>query len=158
MTNIATALKSEIARLARKEVRAEVTPLKKAAGQYRSAVAALKRQIQSLEKQLRRTRKEATRPEQEDAGAEVRHRFQAKGLATHRRKLGISAEDYGRLVGVTGQSIYKWERGGSHPRAAQVQALAGVRGIGKREALARLEQLSKEALTQKKRAPRKTKV
>jgi DNA-binding transcriptional regulator YiaG len=159
MTNIASVLKTEIARLARKEIKAEVTPLKKAASQYRSSIAALKRQIQELERQLRRKGRSqraadsAEDGDEEDGG--VRRRFRAGGLASHRRKLGLSAEDYGALVGVSGQSIYKWEQGEVRPRAAQLQALATVRGIGKREAMARLEQVA--AAAAKKRPARKRK-
>jgi DNA-binding transcriptional regulator YiaG len=159
MTNIASVLKTEIARLARKEVKAEVTPLKKAASQYRSSIAALKRQVQDLQRQLRRGSRSAPAADSaEDAEEEeggVRRRFRAGGLASHRRKLGLSAEDYGSLVGVSGQSIYKWEQGEVRPRAAQLQALAAVRGIGKREALARLEQVA--AAVVKKKAARKRK-
>ncbi len=43
--NIATALKSEISRIARKEVRAEVCALKSASLRFRSDVAVLKRRI-----------------------------------------------------------------------------------------------------------------
>jgi len=43
MANIASLLKSEISRIARKEVRAETQTLKKASAQYRSDIAALKR-------------------------------------------------------------------------------------------------------------------
>jgi DNA-binding XRE family transcriptional regulator len=149
MTNIASVLKAEIARLARKEVRAEVTPLKKAAAQYRSSIAALKRQVQTLERQVRRkggagaTASSDDEAPDEDGG--VRLRFRAGGLASHRRKLGLSAQEYGALVGVSGQSIYKWEQGEVRPRQAQLNALAAVRGIGKREALARLEQLAAAA-------------
>jgi hypothetical protein len=45
MANIATALKSEISRVARKEVRAETLQLKKQSAHYRSQIAALKRQV-----------------------------------------------------------------------------------------------------------------
>jgi DNA-binding XRE family transcriptional regulator len=159
MTNIASVLKTEIARLARKEIKAEVSPLKKAASQYRSSIAALKRQIQDLEKQLRRKSRSAHAFDsaEDDGGEEggVRRRFRAGGLASHRSKLGLSAEDYGALVGVSGQSIYKWEQGEVRPRAAQLQALAGVRGIGKREAMARLEQVA--AAAAKKKPARKRK-
>jgi hypothetical protein len=37
------------------------------------------------------------------------------------------------------QSVYNWERGQTIPRAAQVAAIAGLRSIGKREAMQRLE-------------------
>jgi DNA-binding transcriptional regulator YiaG len=159
MANIASVLKSEIARLARREVKAEVTPLKKAASQYRSSIAALKRQIQDLEKQLRqksRSERAANSPEEGGEEEGVRRRFRAGGLASHRRRLGLSAEDYGALVGVSGQSIYKWEQGEVRPRAAQLQALAAVRGIGKRQATARLEQATAAAAA-KKRPARKRK-
>ena len=62
-----------------------------------------------------------------------------KGLRSHRARLGLSAEEYGRLVGVSAQTIYSWERQTSTPRAAQRASLAAVRGLGKREAHARLE-------------------
>jgi hypothetical protein len=45
------------------------------------------------------------------------------------------------LVGVSPQSIYNWEREASHPRPEQIGKLAALRGIGKREAAARLKQL-----------------
>ena len=43
MANIASLLKTEISRVARKEVRADTVDLKKALGVYRAEIAALKR-------------------------------------------------------------------------------------------------------------------
>ena len=60
------------------------------------------------------------------------------GLRKHRAKLGISAADYARLVGVAGLTIYNWEKGRSKPQAKQLAALAAVRGLGQREAIARI--------------------
>jgi len=57
------------------------------------------------------------------------------------RRLGLSAADYARLVGVSSLTIYNWEHGKSRPRKEQLAALVAVRGIGKREALRRLELL-----------------
>jgi predicted transcriptional regulator len=68
-------------------------------------------------------------------------RFSAKGMKSHRAKLGISAGDYGRLAGVSAQSIYNYETGKATPRQAQVAALLAVRSLGKREAMARLESM-----------------
>jgi hypothetical protein len=53
MPNVASVLKSEIARVARKEVRAEIASLKKAASAYRSDIAELKRRANSLELEVR---------------------------------------------------------------------------------------------------------
>lgn len=140
MPNIANVLKAEIARVARKEVRSTVDPLKKAVVQQRQVIAALRKKIDALEKEARRTSRGAparAAPVSEN-GEEPRRRFSAGRLAKHRAKLGLSAADYGRLVGVSGQTIYKWEQGGARPRAAQLHALASVRAVSKREASARL--------------------
>jgi DNA-binding XRE family transcriptional regulator len=147
MPNIASVLKSEIARLARKEVRGETEALKKATARYRAEIAGLKRQLASLQKQVkslangRGTGKAAAPSEADDGDAGGGRRFSAKGLASHRKRLGLSAEAFGALVGVTGQSIYKWEAGKARPRASQMQAIAELRTLGKREASARLETL-----------------
>jgi DNA-binding transcriptional regulator YiaG len=37
------------------------------------------------------------------------------------------------LLGVTGQSVYKWEKGTAKPRASQMKAIAAVRQMGKKE-------------------------
>ena len=57
--------------------------------------------------------------------------------------MGLSASDFGKLIGVTGQTVYKWERETSRPRVQQVVALASIRGMGKREVQTRLEELAK---------------
>ena len=147
MPNIASVLKSEISRLARKEVRSETDSLKEASARHRSDIAALRKQIKALESQIRQLSKTGSRAaasakqsaEKEEPGERLR--FSAKGLASRRRKLGLSAEAFGALIGVTGQSIYKWETGKATPRAAQLRAIAGVRALGKREVDARLAAL-----------------
>ena len=62
--------------------------------------------------------------------------------------------DYGKLVGVSGMAIYTWEQGTTRPQKAQIVALVAVRGIGKREALVKLELLKAEA-EKAARKPRK---
>ena len=76
----------------------------------------------------------------EDAG-EGHFRFRAQGMASNRKRLKLSAEDFGLLVGAMGQSIYAWESGKSEPRPKNLAAIAALRGIGKREVTARLNQL-----------------
>ncbi len=67
-------------------------------------------------------------------------RFRVGCFATLRKKLGLSAGDMARLLGVSAQSVYHWESGKSKPRAGQLAAIAQVRKLGKREAAARLAQ------------------
>lgn len=51
MPNIATVRNSEIARVARKEVRAEVETLERVSIRHRAAIAALRRQVDALQKE-----------------------------------------------------------------------------------------------------------
>ncbi|HTP72449.1 MAG TPA: hypothetical protein VML58_09540 [Burkholderiaceae bacterium] len=145
MPNIASILKSEIARVARKEVRAETLQLKKAVGAYRSQIAMLKRRAQALEQQLRALGKRGSRaapdPAADDGGGgSGSFRFSAKGLKSHRRRLGLSAHDCGVLLGASGQSVYKWEDGKARPRAKHLPAIAALRTLGKKDAAKLLEE------------------
>lgn len=136
MPNVATILKIEITRVARKEIKAEVDALKSASNRYRSDIASLKRQVALLERELKRNSRSKDRGDasaSEDA-ADMSHRFSAKGLASHRRRLGLSAEALGKLIGVSSLSIYHWEGGKSRPRAKHLPAIAALRTLGKKQA------------------------
>jgi DNA-binding transcriptional regulator YiaG len=139
MPNIASVFKSEISRIARKESRSDVEPPRKAVAQHRSAIAAMKRQIAELERRLKQTaRAQRVRPRPEPEESNKQIRFSPQRLAAHRAKLGLSAKDYARLVGVSALSIYKWESGSTRPRSSQLPAIAAVRKLGLREAQAKL--------------------
>jgi DNA-binding transcriptional regulator YiaG len=144
MANFASILKEEISRIARKIVRAETSSMKKAVAGYRSEIAALKRRAQELERQQRR--KPAARTLGDDAAAgstdSAKTRFSAKGLASQRRRLGLSAHECGLLIGVSAQSIYNWEEGKARPRASHLPALAALRTLGKKTAASHLASLS----------------
>lgn len=146
MPNIATLLKSEITRVARKEVRAQTKGLKQAIAPYRAQIAELKRRTRELELQVKRlgrvSARAASAAPAEDA-AERNLRFSAKGLAAQRRRLGLSAQTFGALIGASGQSVYKWEEGKTRPRAKNLPAIAALRTMGKKEAAARLDALQK---------------
>jgi transcriptional regulator with XRE-family HTH domain len=145
MPNIASALKEEIARVARKVAKPESDGLKKQVAQQRSALAALKRRIDALERALASAAKggRGSAGQASNAGGEEsqseRLRFSAKGFAAQRQRLGLSAAAMGQLLGVSSLSVYKWESGKTRPRAKQIEKIASVRGLGKKEAAARLE-------------------
>ena len=146
MPNATSLLKSEIARLARKVVRADTAPLRKAVGHYRSEIAALKRRAGALEQQLRHAGKvrAPSRPPQLD-DRHAGFRFSPKGLASHRKRLGLSAEDMGKLLGASGQAVYKWESGEARPRAANMPGIAAVRSLGRRDVAKILAALENKA-------------
>ncbi len=143
MSTLVSALKHEITRLARKEVAAGTEVLRKASAQYRRDIASLKRQTNALSKQveyLERQEKKRLSKRVPVTSAEGK-RFSQRGLATHRKIVGLSGADYARLVGVSAQTIYSWEQGQSKPRVQQLAALLAVRDLGKREARKRLRLL-----------------
>lgn len=137
MTSLGSVLKNEITRLARKEIRAQIDPLKKANSAHRREIAELKRQVAMLSRQAKVASKASSKVPQENSEAPPT-RFVAKGLRSLRARLGLSAADFGKLAGASGQSIYNWESGKSVPRKSQLTVLAGLRTLGKREAQARL--------------------
>lgn len=140
MGNVAAALKSEIIRLSRKAIREHLAPLASISKAQRKEISSLKKQMSALErelKQLRRMSRSATQPA-EDRPASTKSRFTANGLRSLRARLALSAEDFGRLIGASGQSVYKWESQKATPRQAQVDKIAAIRSLGKREAVARL--------------------
>jgi DNA-binding transcriptional regulator YiaG len=138
MPNIASILKAEFARLARKEVRAATEHLRKLVVAHRSEIAALKRRSHGLEQELRRLLKtsRAAVDEPADSSARRRIRFSAKWLASQRRRLGLSAHDCGLLLGASGQSVYNWEAGKARPRPTHMPAIAALKTLAKKDALA----------------------
>jgi DNA-binding transcriptional regulator YiaG len=146
MTNFAAQLKTEIARIAKKETRTQAAVLKKAQATHRAEIADLKKRIANLEAVVRLLGKTSARPvtpaKQEDEPQGLR--FRADGFASLRKKFGVSAAQMALLLGVSNQSVYHWEAGKSKPRAAQLQAIAAVRKLGKKEVAARLAQHAAE--------------
>ena len=143
MPNVASVLREEISRLARKEIRQQVGPLRKANAELRRTVSALKSEVTALHRKVRFLEQQEKRRLEAvpQKNATKRVRFSPRGVKADRQRLGLSAKDYGALVGVSSLTIYSWEGGKSKPRAERLAAWAEVRGIGKREAMRRLELL-----------------
>jgi len=135
MSNIATVLKGEIARIARKELRSETEPLKKSSTRHRSEIAALKREIVALRKQVMQlSRIGRSAPVADAADEGVRLRFSPARLKRHRARLELSAAKFGQLFGVSGQTIYLWESGGSRPGKDHLVKISQLRKLSRREA------------------------
>jgi len=138
MPNFSSVLKAEITRLARRETKIAVEPLRKSNASLRREMAELKRQFASTRRELKASTK-PVRKVSGDSNQETTRRFSAGGLKSLRMRLGLSAADMGQLIGASGQSVYNWEAGKAVPRATHRMALASLRGIGKRDAMKRLE-------------------
>lgn len=139
MNPLTIALRSEIARVARKELKDELTALRKATFAHRSEIAAVKRELKTLRSQLTANERAikslapSVMPKPE-IRRDPKLRFSAKALATQRAKLGLTQAQMARLLGASSLSVYKWESGKVHPRAAQLERIFAIRRLGKREA------------------------
>jgi DNA-binding transcriptional regulator YiaG len=146
MPNIASVLRYEIARIARRELRNGTESTQKAVGGYRKQIADMKRRIAALEREVKRLRKgqgRAVAPASSDEeGPSLR--FRAAGFKAHRERLGLSARELGLLIDASPLSVYKWEQGRAKPRANHLAAIAELRKMGKREAIKRLHAISDE--------------
>ena len=132
MPNFAGTLKSEIRRLARKEVRASVMPLRKLVAGMRRRLAQQRRLIAELERNARRivnTRRTA----EASASEESQIRFSPEWVKAHRKKLKMSRRVYAKLIGVSAQSIFGWETGRTRPRRRALELWRKIRSMGKRE-------------------------
>jgi len=144
MTTFATTFKREIARIARKELKQEISTLRRASSAYRSEIAALKRDIKvlqadqkALQRKLARGQGVGPGREAEAQPAVARRRsggFSADTLRAKREALGFTQAQMGKLLGVSTLSANKWESGRVQPRAAQLERIAVTMKMGKREA------------------------
>jgi DNA-binding transcriptional regulator YiaG len=117
----------------------------------------LKRVVRLQERKLASLESLQTKqPKAEAASGEVApgSRFSARSVRAQRKRLKLSAEQYAALVGVSSQTVYLWERGKVRPKASQFAALVSARSLGRREALARLQQADQKA-AKKARSRRK---
>lgn len=145
MANVGRVLREEITRLSRREIRRQTQHTRQLTAEHRHHIAALNHKVVALERTLAKLVRHAPSLTSVTVGASgsgtegPKLRFVAKGLRSHRHRLGLSASDFGKLVGVSANSIYAWESGASTPRREQLAKLATLRAMGKRQAMKRLE-------------------
>lgn len=138
MPGIASVIKDEITRLCKKELRSQLDPVRSASARYRSDIADLKRRLAVLEKQNQKLQKQIPAPVEALVNDDRKLRFVPKGLVSLRKRLGVTVEELAVLLDVSPQTIYNWQTGKSVPRRAQLEKLASIRSMGKREAEAKL--------------------
>ena len=145
MSTLMAVMKDEIRRIARKETRAATTRLKKDQTTFRKAVAGLRRQIKEHRSTIRQLLQVATKQAKmatlaPEAAEGSKAWVTAKGIRARRKKLKLSQAQFGKLVGVSGYTVLKWEHG-SGPlklRSRTRRAFLAIRGLGIREARLRL--------------------
>ncbi|MBZ5588475.1 MAG: hypothetical protein LAO05_07925 [Acidobacteriia bacterium] len=147
MPNIAKVLKDEVARITRGETRKALASVRRPAAGLRRTTADLKRRVAQLEKELRSLRKtiEGLAKAHPPSAAEGtdKARITAKGMRSLRRKLRLSGQEFAKLLGVSPQVVYWWEKSSGRLRVRRTTraAILATRGIGSREARRRLAEI-----------------
>jgi DNA-binding transcriptional regulator YiaG len=136
MGKIEQAVKTEITRLAKKEIRAICNPLARDVRELKREVSRLSKTVAKLEKLGAEI--EAERMEEkaklEAPAAEVKAaRFSAGLIKKLRARLGLTQVQLASLVGVTGTAVTFWEQGKSKPQGQNREALVALRKLGKRD-------------------------
>lgn len=137
--SVMSELKAEISRLARKEIKKELEPVKRVNAAQRGYIADLRREVGELQKEIGRLRRELGKPAPavEEEVSDTRFWISGKGVVSLRKKLGLTQAEFAALAGVTTQSIVKWEKyEGKIPFRQQKTALRvqEIRGMGKKQA------------------------
>lgn len=140
MANLAETLRTEILRLARKEIRKETQTLRAQVLTLKKELSGTKANCLSLQRDLRRLQKAMPVkevPVVEEKG--IKHRFRTTMLASFARKHGLKAPQLGKLLGGSTAAAYLWLEG-SRPRKEFLDAFYTVRSLPKREIQALLSQ------------------
>lgn len=150
MTSFAESMKREIARVARKELKTELASLRKASAAHRTEIASLKRLVKTQSTALNQLVKLANKTgatvaknaskavptARQPATQSAQNAFSAAAFLAHRKRLGLTQKQMGKLVGASSLSIWKWESQGVVPRAKHLASIQAALKMGKRQALA----------------------
>ena len=137
--DIKQALYDEIRRLARKEIKAALTPLQGTISALKKQVAEQKRQIAALEKRCATPEPEAAATVAAAGEDEKQIRLNASGILRLRTKLGLTQGEFAKVLGVAMHTVSVWEQGRRVPRHSHKVRICALRGIGKRELKKMLE-------------------
>ena len=158
MGKLESLMKSEIVRLARREVRKIVRPLGRNVRSMKGTVVSLRKTVATLEKFAARQAAEMgqKRGLPEAAPEEVKaSRFSPRLIRTLRKRLAITQKEMAALLGVTVGAIYQWEKGIFEPTAQKKRVLVTLRRIGRREVRRLLENKKVDKAPKKSRRSRR---
>ena len=143
MPNLTSVLKAEITRQSRKEVHAAVQPLKKANNSLRKTVSDLKKRISVLESQNKQLHSLKSKTDQLIPSPEKTDniRITSKTIQSLRKKLGLSQESFGKLLGISSNAVFSMEhkKGQLKPRTGTLSNLLALKNMGKKEVNKKLE-------------------
>ena len=135
MGKIESMIKSEIQRLARREIRSTFRPLKREVRSMRLKLSGLMKGFGTLN---RITKEQVQRASEqfklESSPEEIKiARFSPARIRALRLKKGLSQKQLGMLIGVSMGTVVLWEKGKISPKAERKGALIALRKLKKRE-------------------------
>ncbi len=143
MPDVASVLKEEIIRLARSEIKKQIDPLNNRVQELNKTVTQQKKQIAVLEKSQSRAAKKTSsvaQPVDEENSSSAR--ITIVSIKSHRKRLNLSQREMGLLLGVSTQTIIRWEVGKGIPRGDNKDAFFALRDLGRRDIKKKLEELA----------------
>jgi DNA-binding transcriptional regulator YiaG len=153
MGKIESMIKSEIQRLARREIRSTFRPLKREVRTMRLKLSSLMKGFGNLNRITKEQVQRASEQFKLEASPEEIKiaRFSPARIRALRLKKGLSQKEMGMLIGVSLGTVVLWEKGKITPKAERKGALIALRKLKKREI--------KRVLAEKKAAePKKERV
>jgi len=159
MSKLETIIKSEIVRLAKREVRKISVPLGRDVRFLKSGVSELRKAVLTLQRITANQQKELERGKMplEAAPEEVKvSRFSPRLIRSLRGHLGITQKELAILTDVTVGAIHQWESGQFKPSMKKKAVMVALRKLGRREVRKLLED-KKNQMTEKKLPSRRRK-
>ncbi len=159
MSKLETIIKSEIVRLAKREVRKISVPLGRDVRSLKSAVSQLRKAVLTVQRITANQQKELERGKMplEAAPEEVKmSRFSPRLVRSLRGHLGITQKELAILTDVTVGAVHQWESGQFKPSMKKKAVMVALRKLGRREVRKLLED-KKNQMTEKKLPSRRRK-
>jgi len=132
MGKVESIVKSEIVRLARRELRQVSVPLGRDIRGLKITVSGLRKSVRDLERFAAQRQKESAKREVllEASPEEVKKsRLSPRLIQSLRKKLGITQKELSVLVGVTVGAVHQWEVGNFEPATPKKAALVALRKL-----------------------------
>ena len=154
MGKLEATIKTEIGRLAKREIRKVSVPLRRDVRSLRITVSQLRKAVLPLKRFAADQQKELAKREirLEVSPEEVKKsRLSPRLIRSLREHLGVSQREMAALAGVTVGAVFQWEKGTFEPKDEKKMILVGLRKLGRREARGLLEEKTEETAPKKNR-------
>ena len=136
MGKLEATIKSEIVRLAKREIRSTLVPLGRDVRLLKSTVSQARKAILVLERLAAQQQKELEKKKipLEATPEEVKKsRFSPRLIRSLRKHLGISQKELAILSGVTVGAVHMWESGKFRPKDEKKALIVGLRKLHRRD-------------------------